>query len=293
MKKTQSQYSFGLASNRKMFRKGMTEGIPIAMGYLAVSFSLGIMAKRAGLSPFAAFLASFFNNASAGEYAAFSLIMVEASYVEVAIMTFIANARYLLMSIALSQKIKPEASIGHRFLVAFDITDEIFALSVSQPGYLNPNYTYGIITLALPAWAFGTMLGCLAGSILPARIVSALSVALYGMFLAIIIPPAKKDKVVLGLIVISFASSYLARILPGDRIDLKWNEDHSFDAGDLCGRCDRISTQGGGRACVIISIFIYSSQHWFPMASACFPWCSCARRSKVPLSDPFYIMCLM
>lgn len=141
--------------------------------------------------------------------------MVEASYVEVAIMTFIANARYLLMSIALSQKIKPEASIGHRFLVAFDITDEIFALSVSQPGYLNPNYTYGIITLALPAWAFGTMLGCLAGSILPARIVSALSVALYGMFLAIIIPPAKKDKVVLGLIVISFASSYLARILPG------------------------------------------------------------------------------
>lgn len=215
MKKTQSQYSFGLASNRKMFRKGMTEGIPIAMGYLAVSFSLGIMAKRAGLSPFAAFLASFFNNASAGEYAAFSLIMVEASYVEVAIMTFIANARYLLMSIALSQKIKPEASIGHRFLVAFDITDEIFALSVSQPGYLNPNYTYGIITLALPAWAFGTMLGCLAGSILPARIVSALSVALYGMFLAIIIPPAKKDKVVLGLIVISFASSYLAGILPG------------------------------------------------------------------------------
>ena len=95
MKKTQSQYSFGLASNRKMFRKGMTEGIPIAMGYLAVSFSLGIMAKRAGLSPFAAFLASFFNNASAGEYAAFSLIMVEASYVEVAIMTFIANAIYL------------------------------------------------------------------------------------------------------------------------------------------------------------------------------------------------------
>ncbi len=134
MKKTQSQYSFGLASNRKMFRKGMTEGIPIAMGYLAVSFSLGIMAKRAGLSPFAAFLASFFNNASAGEYAAFSLIMVEASYVEVAIMTFIANARYLLMSIALSQKIKPEASIGHRFLVAFDITDEIFALSVSAAG---------------------------------------------------------------------------------------------------------------------------------------------------------------
>ena len=111
MKKTQSQYSFGLASNRKMFRKGMTEGIPIAMGYLAVSFSLGIMAKRAGLSPFAAFLASLFNNASAGEDAAFSLIMVEASYVEVAIMTFIANARYLLMSIALSQKIIDRTSL--------------------------------------------------------------------------------------------------------------------------------------------------------------------------------------
>ena len=141
------EYSFGIKANRSMFRKGMVDGIPIAMGYLAVSFSLGILAKKAGLGPFESFLASILNNASAGEYAAFSLIMVQASYLEVAIMTFIANARYLLMSVALSQKIKPEASICHRLVVAFDVTDEIFALSVSQPGYLNPNYTYGIITV--------------------------------------------------------------------------------------------------------------------------------------------------
>lgn len=209
------EYSFGLKANRSMFRKGIVDGIPIAMGYLAVSFSLGILAKKAGLGPFESFLASILNNASAGEYAAFSLIMVQASYFEVAIMTFIANARYLLMSVALSQKIKPEASICHRLVVAFDVTDEIFALSVSQPGYLNPNYTYGIITVALPGWAFGTMLGCLAGSILPVRIVSALSVALYGMFLAIIIPPAKKDRIVLGLIILCFVCSYLSGILPG------------------------------------------------------------------------------
>ena len=197
------------------FVKGLKNGIPIALGYFAVAFTLGIQAKNAGITAFQSAVASFGLHASAGEYIAFTLFGANATIFVMVMMEVVANARYLLMSIALSQKIKPEASIGHRFLVAFDITDEIFALSVSQPGYLNPNYTYGIITLALPAWAFGTMLGCLAGSILPARIVSALSVALYGTFLAIIIPPAKKDKVVLGLIVISFASSYLAGILPG------------------------------------------------------------------------------
>ena len=140
------EYSFGLKANRSMFRKGMVDGIPIAMGYLAVSFSLGILAKKAGLGPFESFLASILNNASAGEYAAFSLIMVQASYLEVAIMTFIANARYLLMSVALSQKIKPEASICHRLVVAFDVTRFLHCR------YHNPAISIQIIHMASLRW---------------------------------------------------------------------------------------------------------------------------------------------
>ena len=210
-----SVYSLDKSDNRKEFVSGMRDAIPIALGYLAVSFSLGIMAKKVGLNPFQSFLASLTCNASAGEYAVFSLIMVQASYVEVAIMTLIANARYLLMSCALSQKVTAQTSVFHRMAIAYDVTDEIFAISVSRPGYLNPNYSYGAITLAAPAWAIGTALGCMAGNLMPSRLVSAFGVALYGMFLAIIIPVGRKNKVVLGIVVLSFVLSYLSGVLPG------------------------------------------------------------------------------
>ena len=208
------EYSLSQQNNRRELCQGFKDGIPIGLGYFAVSFSLGILAKKAGLNPFQSFLASLLCNASAGEYAAFSLIMVQASYLEVAIITLIANARYLLMSCALSQKFKQGTSLVHRMIVGYDVTDEIFAISVSRDGFLNPNYTYGAIAIAAPCWATGTALGCLAGNVLPLRLVSALSVALYGMFLAIIIPPARKSKVVAGIIVICFVLSYLASILP-------------------------------------------------------------------------------
>ena len=208
------EYSLSQQNNRRELCQGFKDGIPIGLGYFAVSFSLGILAKKAGLNPFQSFLASLLCNASAGEYAAFSLIMVQASYLEVAIITLIANARYLLMSCALSQKFKQGTSLVHRMIVGYDVTDEIFAISVSRDGFLSPNYTYGAIAIAAPCWATGTALGCLAGNVLPLRLVSALSVALYGMFLAIIIPPARKSKVVAGIIVICFVLSYLASILP-------------------------------------------------------------------------------
>lgn len=204
----------GMADNKKVFREGMRDGLPIGLGYFAVSFSLGIMAKRAGLNPFQSFFASLLCNASAGEYAAFSLIMVQASYLEVALITFIANARYLLMSCALSQKMKPELSLWHRLAIGYDVTDEIFAITIGRKGFVNPYYNYGAIVVAAPSWAIGTALGCLAGNLMPLRLVSAFSVALYGMFLAIIIPPAKKDRVIGVLVLICFASSYLAGCLP-------------------------------------------------------------------------------
>lgn len=201
-------------SNRTAFADGMRAAVPIGLGYLAVSFSLGIAARNAGLNAFQSFLTSLLCNASAGEYAGFTLIAADAAYIEVAVMTLIANARYLLMSCAMSQRMKPETGLRHRLPMSFDITDELFAIAIARPGYLNPYYTYGAMLLALPCWSVGTALGTLAGNLLPLRLVSAFSVALYGMFLAVIIPPARKDRIIAGLIIICFAASFAASSLP-------------------------------------------------------------------------------
>ncbi len=194
--------------------EGMRDGIPIGLGYLAVSFSLGVTARNAGLNAFQGFLASLLNNASAGEYAGFTLIAANAPYLEMALITLITNARYLLMSCALSQRFSPDTPFFHRLLIGYDITDEIFGITISRPGFLNPWYTYGAIVFAAPCWAVGTALGIMAGNILPPRAVSALSVALYGMFLAIIIPPARKSRIIALLVLVSFAASYGAAHLP-------------------------------------------------------------------------------
>ena len=203
-----------IESNKTWYRKGLTDGVPIALGYFAVSFTLGIAAKNAGFAPFQSMLTSMLINASAGEFAGFTLIAAGAGFLEVAVMEYIANARYLLMSCALSQKLSPDTPLRHRLILGFYITDEFFGLSIARPGYLNPFYTYGMITLGGPAWALGTLLGCIMGNVLPVSIVNALSVGLYGMFLAIIIPPARKNRGIAGLVVISMAASYLFEKLP-------------------------------------------------------------------------------
>lgn len=202
------------ASDKKAFLDGMHDGVPIGLGYLAVSFSLGITARNAGMNAFQSFLASLLCNASAGEYAGFTLIAAQATYIEMAVMTLIANARYLLMSCAMSQRMAPGTGIHHRLLMSFDITDELFAIAIARPGYLNPYYTYGAVATAAPCWALGTALGTVAGQLLPASLVSALGVALYGMFLAVIVPPARKDKVIAGLIAVCFIAAYAAAYLP-------------------------------------------------------------------------------
>ena len=203
------------AVRRRDFLAGVRDGVPIGLGYLAVAFSLGIAARSAGLNAFQGFLISLLNNASAGEYAAFTVIAADSGFVEMALITLITNARYLLMSCSLSQKFSPDTPLYHRLLVGYDVTDELFGITIARPGYLNPFYTYGAIALAAPAWASGTALGIIAGNLLPLRAVSALSVALYGMFLAIIIPPARKDKIVAALVAISFALSFACTYLPG------------------------------------------------------------------------------
>ena len=143
----------------KAFREGFRDGIPIGLGYLAVSFSLGISAKQAGLTPLQGFVTSFLENASAGEYIAFTLIGAGATYIELCLMTIIANARYLLMSCAMSQRFSPDTPMIHRFFVAFDLTDELFGIAIGRPGYLNPYYSYGAFLVALPGWSIGTAAG--------------------------------------------------------------------------------------------------------------------------------------
>lgn len=207
-------YSEQSISNKQVFREGMRDGVPIALGYLAVSFSLGITAKNAGLVPFEGFMASLLTNASAGEYAGFTVIAAGATYLEMALVILIANSRYMIMSCAMSQKMDSSTPWYHRVLMGFDITDELFAITIARPGKINPYYFYGAMLLALPGWSVGTLLGIVIGNLLPLEAVSAFSVALYGMFLAVIIPPSRQNKVIAAFVIISFIASYSTTYLP-------------------------------------------------------------------------------
>ena len=199
-----------MAQTRSMsaFGRGLRDGVPIALGYFAVAFALGIKESEVGLTALQGFVTSILNHASAGEYMGVTLIAATVPYWEMALSILVTNARYLLMSSALSQKFAPGTSVWHRLGVGFGITDEIFGVTMAQPGYLRPAYNYAAMMVAFPGWATGTALGITVGDILPNQAVSALSVALYGMFLAVIIPAGKKDRVVAALVALSFAASW-------------------------------------------------------------------------------------
>lgn len=203
-----------MKNKRTELWEGTRDGIPIALGYFAVSFSLGIAMRNGGINAIQGFFFSMFNMASAGEYAGLQVIIANGSYVAMALATLVANARYLLMSTALSQRFHPQTNLFHRLLTGYGITDEIFGITINRKGYVNPWYVYGALLISVPAWSFGTSLGIIAGNGLPARIVSALSVALYGMFIAIIVPPSRKDKAVAIAVIFSFVLSGLSPYLP-------------------------------------------------------------------------------
>lgn len=204
--------------NKKWFIKGMRHGVPIGLGYFAVAFTLGITAKNVGLTPLQSALMSFTMHASAGEVAALTVIAAGSGYLEMAITQLVINLRYLLMSCALSQKVSENLWFPHRFFISYFITDEIFGISSTVTGDLNPWYTYGAACVASPGWVLGTFLGAVVGNILPANVASAMNVALYGMFLAVIIPPARKNKVIAVIVVTSMLASsaltLLAEVLP-------------------------------------------------------------------------------
>lgn len=193
----------------KIILKGIRDGVPIALGYLAVSFTLGIAARKASLSAFSATLMSFTNNTSAGEFAALSLISAGSSYMEVALTQLIINIRYLLMSCSLSQKLTDNTSIIKRLMLGYCITDEVFGVSYTYEGNLNPLYTFSAMFLPAIGWSAGTFLGITVGNVLPKSVMSALGVALYAMFIAIIVPPAKKNKVIAFGVIFSMAASWV------------------------------------------------------------------------------------
>ncbi|MBQ9354376.1 MAG: AzlC family ABC transporter permease [Clostridia bacterium] len=197
-----------------LYLKGLKDGFPIFLGYFAVSFTFGISAISSGLLPFQAVLISATNFTSAGQFAALSIISGSLSYFEMALTQFIINLRYCLMSSSLTQKFKKNMPVIHRFLIAFGNTDEVFAVCSLYPDKLSPSYCYGVISAALPGWVGGTLLGSLSGSLLPKSVLSAFGIALYGMFIAIILPPARKNKFIAVLILISMILSMLISYLP-------------------------------------------------------------------------------
>jgi len=201
-------------TNKQAFRNGLRDGLPIATGYFAVAFTLGIAARNAGFTALQTFVSSMTNLASAGQYAGYVVVASGASYLQMAIMILVANARYMLMSSALSQKFDSSTPFIHRFLVGYGVTDEIFGIAISVPGRLNPVYVYSAMLLTVPGWSFGSFLGVILGNALPANVVSALSVGLYGMFIAIIIPPARKDRLILSLVIISMICSAIFEWMP-------------------------------------------------------------------------------
>ena len=190
------------------FLRGMSHGIPIFLGYLSVSFGLGIFAvSKAGLSVFQASAISASCLTSAGQKAGIDVIAAGGTLIEMILLQLTINIRYSLMALSLSQKLDKSFTTPHRLLASFGITDEIFAVCSAQKKPLTPAYMYGMIFIAAVGWVAGTALGAAAGELLPASVNTAMEIVLYGMFIAIIIPPAKKQHSVLFVVIMSAAIS--------------------------------------------------------------------------------------
>lgn len=191
----------------KEFTKGLRDGIPIGLGYISVSFAFGIMAVSLGLTWWETILISMTNLTSAGQFAGLNIMVASGSFMEMAVTQLVINLRYSLMSVALSQKVDKSMDGIYRWLIGFGITDEIFAVAHGRAGKVNRNYMVGLIVIPYIGWALGTFLGAICGNVLPTIISNALSVALYGMFIAIVVPNMRRDKKVLIVVVIAIALS--------------------------------------------------------------------------------------
>lgn len=199
----------------KQLRMGLEHGIPIALGYVSVSIGFGLLAVTGGLTVGQAVLVSLVNLTSAGQLAGVQVMFAQGGLVEMAITQLVINIRYALMSIGLSQKLDDDVRLPTRLGIASFVTDEIYAVSSSQSGNVSGAYMAGLALLLYIGWALGTLIGAVAGLALPAAIRNGLGIAIYGMFLAIIVPPARKDVSVRVVVVIAAALSCVLRYVPG------------------------------------------------------------------------------
>lgn len=194
-------------------KNGLKDGIPIALGYFPVSFTFGIMAVSLNIPTHIAVLVSLTNLTSAGQFAGLPLFVVDGAYIEMALTQLIINLRYALMSLSLSQKVDKNWKTLDRMILSFGITDEIFAVSSNQKQKVSRAYFLGLMILPIIGWTSGTFAGCVASGLLPYKLQNALGLAIYGMFLAIIIPVAKKDNnvkiVILIAVIISIILNYI------------------------------------------------------------------------------------
>lgn len=191
------------------FFKGLRDGIPIALGYLSVSFGFGILCINLGLSIAAAVSISLTNLTSAGQVAGVGVIAAGGTLIEMALTQLVINLRYSLFGISLSQKLDSSFTTFHRMVASFGITDEIFAATYAQPGKVKPSYMYGVIIIATLGWTSGTFLGAALGQILPETLSAAMGIMLYGMFLAVFIPPARKERGILVAVILAALCSIL------------------------------------------------------------------------------------
>lgn len=195
------------------FRRGMVQGIPIALGYLPVSFTFGLMAVTGGIPVWIAILISLTNLTSAGQFAGAGLIIAGASLFEITITTLVVNLRYMLMSLSLSQKIMP-MSLLEKCIMAFGITDETFAVASLEKNEVSFAYMIGLITCPYWGWALGTVLGAVTTSILSKALQSAMGIALYAMFIALFVPASKKSKAALTVVIIAIGMSSVFKWVP-------------------------------------------------------------------------------
>lgn len=196
------------------FKNGLRDGLPIGLGYLSVSFAFGVQASILGIPFFMSLFISMTNLTSAGQLAGLTIIALLGSVLEMVLTQLVINARYFLMSLTLSQKLDDSFSLGQRFFCSAFITDEIFAVASSKPKLINKKYFYGLVILPYFGWSIGTLLGALAGNALPLQIINALGIALYAMFIAIIIPPSLSVKGVFPAVIIAGGISCALYYIP-------------------------------------------------------------------------------
>ena len=196
------------------FKKGLKDGLPICIGYFSVAFAFGIFAIENGLTVFQAVIISLLNLTSAGQLAAVPIIAGSGTIFELALSQLVINSRYSLMSVSLSQKFSKRVKLPQKLLIAYGNTDEIFAVSVSNKGEVGTKYMLGIILLPVIGWTSGTLVGGVAGNVLPPIVTAALGVAIYGMFTAIVVPVAKKEKMTALCVLLAIAISCAFRYIP-------------------------------------------------------------------------------